>query len=441
MGDAIIVSGAPGVTALNGTFYLLDPAATGTSRLWGNTAQMRVYYENGWKLGNPTDGTVYFRQSIPQEIDPWDIPQDGFATDIDAYTAYTNSLSIVRTDDEETSTVVLGTTKSYVLTSDAAFMAGKEYFTRVGSGTDSNPYSYFLATVTVGMPIPSNTYFEEINVTTETTTTVNPRTNSVRTSITEKRVSVFPVQEVHERYSVPNLSAGKVYRFSFINDFRDLGYIPPQEGDFEDEETLEKDSDITKGVFRVVEQTTLYSLILGGIDVYQNLYLPLGLSKDVYEQDRATWTNDDVWYKLMNPMLPAQVLYVPISIIDGVPDGNIQEYKRYHLITDIGLYHDPDMLADLVTSINLLFQGRYGIPTAAKLASYDSVWIPEAYYNWFEARRKSSRRSFMETDGERYYKTLFADKYNELSAKVRQYESDNLALQETIDQMTSNTGN
>ena len=428
MGDALVISGAPAVTSLNGVYYLMDPAATGTSRVWGNVAQMRVYYDNGWSIGNSADGVVYFKQSPAEEVDPWDIPTGRFSTTIDAYQEFTDLIQINRQDDGETKTYELTTFKSYELTTDTVFLQGKTYYTRVGHGTDTNPYSYNQVEVEPGEAVPANTYFEEFDVTQEKEIYRDPRTNSVRTVSNQTRISSLPVTDVHERYAVPDLSAGKVYRFTFVRDFKELGYIPPQSDDY----TLaddQKDSDITRGVYKVDKVMTYYTLVIEGIDVYQNLYIPLGISRDIFEQDQATWKNDDIWYRLINPALPAQIRYVPTSIIEGIPDGNVTEYKRHHLITDIGLFDDPTMLAEMVTAINLLFQAKFGLDTASELTSYDSVWIPTTYYEWMEESRKMKQKEFMQTQSERYYQTLFSTEWNrllrendELTEKIRGYE-------------------
>ena len=381
MSDAITVSGAPVVLALNGTHFLLDAAASGTNRVWGNSAQMRIYYDNGWKMGNPADGKVYFYQVEPFPIDPWDIPVEGWDTDIEAYKTRVGDMALVRTEDEEKTDVVTYMTTTYSLTKDTLFLAGKDYYIRAGKGTEENPYVYVKTDVEPGAEVTPGIYYEGFVTDTVKTTTLNVRTGKVVESIVESKISQFPVQVIHDRYATPDLEMGKVYRFSFVNDFKALGYIKPQANDYTEDEGAENDSDITRGV---------------------------------YEKDAATWKDDDVWYRLMNPMLPAQVYYVPTSIIEGIPDGNVSEYKRMHLVVDIGIFNDPELLSDMVTSINMLMKAHFGIPTSAELAAYDSVWLPSSYYDWMEGQRKSNKYGFMSTQADQYYNTLFKTEYNKM---------------------------
>ena len=436
MGDALVIAGAPAATGLNGIYYVLDPVQTGVSRVWGNAGQMRVCYDNGWTLANSADGKVYFRQTPAEKIDPWEIPVGNYTTEIEAYSDFTDLIRITRQDDDEIKKTEIATQKTYVLTEDLVFLQGKEYFTRFGEGNAASPYTYLQVEVDVGTNIPANSYYEEINVTKEITTYRNPRTNSVRTEITEKKVMVLPTTSVHDRYAAPDLSAGKVYRFTFVRDFKELGYIPPQEGDYTLADS-QKDSDITRGIYKVDKVMSYYTVVMDGIDVFQNIYVPLGISEAIYRQDMATWKNDDIWYRLVNPMLPAQIYYVPTSIIAGVPDGNVKEYKRHHLITDIGIFDDPEMLAEMVTAINLVFQAKFGLDTASELTSYDSVWISTSFYEWLDTCRKNKREEFMRTQSQRYYNNLFTNEYNELMKERDRLKQQLAGYEETLNQMSS----
>ena len=207
MGDALVIAGAPAATGLNGIYYILDPAQTGVSRVWGNAGQMRVCYDNGWTLANSADGKVYFRQSPAEETDPWEIPAGNYTTEIEAYSDFTDLIRITRQDDDEIKKSEIATQKTYFLTEDKVFLQGKNYFTRFGEGSTANPYTYLLVEVEVGTNIPANSYYEEVNVTQEITTYRNPRTNSVRTEIVERKVMVLPTTSVHDRYAAQ--SGGK----------------------------------------------------------------------------------------------------------------------------------------------------------------------------------------------------------------------------------------
>ena len=309
----------------------------------------------------------------------------------------------------------------YEFTSDLFFDSNKTYYTN----PDQIPGLYIQAVYTESkIPTPNSTYYVIVGATTYQKTTIkNTYTKDEQVFENTHTVTSQDAIVQHNRYYVPDIEVGHIYRFAFVKDFRYLGYMDPTDDDWTDVANNEKDSDITRGVFRIENITTYYDVVLSGIDVYQNLYLPLGLSRDLYELDRKTWNNGDVWYKLVDPAYAPRVFYVPLSIIKGTPDANVNAYERYHLIIDIGIFKEPKFLTDLVNSINMLMKAKFGIPTTAQLASYDKLYIPDMYYNWLENQRVEAQENFMNEYGTQYYRTLFADKYNTLyqeNIKLRQ---------------------
>ena len=324
-------------------------------------------------------------------------------------------------------------------TTDAYFLSTKNYYTKQGS--DKIPAVFIESEIPTYIDngvTKCDFYCHVGDVTTVTTSEIDNLTGSVVTESTNTITNLKDIEiEVHKRYCAPNLEVGKVYRFAFVNDFRYLGYMPPTAQDFEiisgvygENQKKENDSDITRGIYRVENITTYYSLVLSGVDVYQNLYLPLNLSKELYEADRKKWMNDDIWYKLVDPTLPTRVFYVPVGIIDGIPDGSVTEYDRYHLIVDIGIFSDPAFLAELVTDVNMLLRGKFGIPSSTQLASYDKIYIPNDYYEWLEKARKQYSEKFLKQNESQYFQTFLNNEQNglyqnnlELIKKVEAYES------------------
>lgn len=474
---SILVSGTPRVTGLDGTFFPEDPEATGFDRVWRNKGTGRIYYDNGWKIGDALSTAVYFSEdpepvstSVVEWADnPWDVIASNWRAATENLADFRPVLTNIEDQDydvTETST----TSPYYSVTTDSVFNTVTTYYyydseidsyiripviagsNKVDTGvyynntdgtyaltpdpyfTSSNTYyikvndRYYLAPF-VNATIPSDTYYVEAGEKTVTTyTAVNKRTGETITSSETTFTKTEIVHDMRKRYYVPDLEVGQIYRFSFVKDFKGLGYMDPTTEDYQDADG-ENDSDITRGVFKVTNQMTYYKLLLSGVDVYQNLYLPLKISQTVYESDRKKWMNDDVWYELTDPSVPARVFYVPLGIINGIPDANVHEYNRYQLLVDIGIFQDPEFLAEIITDINLLMKAKFGIPTTAKLASYDKVYIPDEYYNWLEEARKGNIVKFMSENADQFYKALFEDKYNtmfktniELKKKNQEYE-------------------
>ena len=489
MSIALRISGTPRVTGLDGLFFMDDPSAIGYDRIWRNKGSGRVYYDNGWKIADVLTTTIYFAED-PEPVDgsiepvwaenPWEIIASNWRPSVEEYADFRPVITTAEDTAEET-TVTTTTEPYYELTTDEKFssvvtyyfydtaintyvrvptiVAGNKVDTDVYYNVTMDPYGsktyafttdpYFLAANTyyikvndryylvpfVNGDVPAQTYYVEAGIkTTTVTTTTNKRTGEVRTS----SESVFTRQEIipdmHKRYYVPDLEVGQIYRFSFVKDFKYMGYMDPSTEDYDDG-TGENDSDITRGVYKITNQMTYYKVLLSGVDVYQNLYLPLKIPRSVYEIDRKKWMNDDIWYELTDPAVPARVFYVPLGIINGIPDANVHEYDRYQLLIDIGIFKDPEFLSELITDLNLLMKAKFGIPTSAKLASYDKVYIPDEYYDWLEEERKENIDTFMSENADQFYKALFFDKFNKLYKENLELKQKNQSYEETIAQL------
>lgn len=488
---SILVSGTPRVTGLDGTFFPENPDATGVDRVWRNKGTGRIYHDGGWKIGDVLSTTVYYSED-PEPVssstvewadNPWDVIASNWRAateDLADFRPVLTNIADKDYDEEEYSSV----SPYYELTTDTKFNSVATYYfydsvenayiripviassnkVDVGvyydqSGVDaygnptyqltSDPYfttdnqyyvkvndKFYLAPF-LNSSIPSGKYYIEAGEKTEITyTATNKRTGEVVTSVetTFTRTEIIP--EMHKRYYVPNLEVGQIYRFSFVKDFKYMGYMDPTTEDYKDA-SGENDSDITRGVYKITDQMTYYKLLLSGVDVYQNLYLPLKISKTVYENDRKKWMNDDIWYELTDPSVPARVFYVPLGIINGIPDANVHEYNRYQLLVDIGIFQDPEFLAEIITDINLLMKAKFGIPTTAKLASYDKVYIPDEYYNMLEEARQGNIVKFMSENSDQLYKALFFDKFNTMYKEYIELKKKNQDYEQTIAQLAA----
>jgi len=484
---AISISGAPTQVDLNGLFFICDSSKRGNERVWRNRGTSRIYFDGVWKLGDVLSDTAYFTASV-EATNPWDVyaeqwtpptgnalwaeyrPQLTATDDPDIVTVPKRLISNIYTITTDSSFQYTKTyykkdadldkvyylvtqinkqnkidpftfyeyndkTDTYYLTTDTYFLSSKTYYTKFTKlavdPTDGieKEMPVYVEAVQIESQIPPNTYYnitgEEI---TNIVTTINNRTGEVSESRTTETKSYGDTLTFHERYALPNVEVGHVYQFSFVNDFKYLGYLPPTEEDYTTEDG-EKDSNLARGIFRVDNITTYFNLVLSGIDIYQNLYLPLGISRSIFELDKKAWMNNDVWYKLVDPVLEPRVYYVPLSIIDGIPNANVQEYHRHQLIIDLDIFKDPELLDALVNDVNMLVRAKFGIPSTVELASYDKIYIPDRYYKWLDERRSTNAKLFMEQHGDQYYETLFYDKWNylskennELRQKVNAYE-------------------
>ena len=488
----ISVAGTPAAVGLNGDYFPINPDAVRGDRVWRGPTTQRVHWDNdqGWVIADLyanveteefdfKNSTVYFYSgagveysNITAETNPWEITR--WYTNFKSLIDYADVVTVTHSDDSEVikkvetvndyryeltkdTTFVYATTyyttsgiashpyvpvaqyivgdsipanmffvqledESYAYTADETFQETKTYYTRAYIGSGDEAYTYVTAVV-AGSEIPADSYYEATGEIVRTITTItNNRTHTVNVSTEETLTITKSATRFHTRYNIPGLQSGKVYRFTFVDDFADLGFVPT---------TDPNDSDITKGVYRLESTLTYQDIVLSGIDIYQNIYVPLGLSKEVYELDKAQWSNPDVWYKLVNPMQKGIVYYVPLSIVKGIPDANVTEFTRYQLVTDIGIFNDPELLTELVECVNMLFRAHFGIPTAASLAAYDSIWLPNEYYDWLDEQRKQNISDFMAKNAVKYYNTLFYNEYNEL-AKVNAKQKATIGIYEEL---------
>lgn len=489
---SILISGTPRITGLDGTFFPEDPEATGFDRVWRNKGTGRIYHDGGWKIGDVLSTTVYYSEdpepttstNVTWASNPWDVIASNWRpatenladnrpvlTDIQDtdYEEYEDSESKPWYDvtiDKKFNTVatyyyhdtsnntyvripvIASANKvdtgvyynadggvdpygnpTYALTTDPYFTTDHVYYVKVND-------KFYLAPF-LNTDVPANTYYVEAGIeTTYTYSAKNKRTGEVISSTETTFTKTEVIPELHKRYYVPDLEVGQIYRFSFVKDFKYMGYMDPTTEDYKDE-AGENDADITRGVYKITDQMTYYKLLLSGVDVYQNLYLPLKISKTVYENDRKKWMNDDIWYELTDPSVPARVFYVPLGIINGIPDANVHEYNRYQLLVDIGIFQDPEFLAEIVTDINLLMKAKFGIPTTAKLASYDKVYIPDEYYEMLDDARKENIKKFMTENSDQLYKALFFDKFNTIYKENIELKKKNQDYEQTIAQLAA----
>lgn len=564
MSIALRISGTPRITGLDGLFFLDNPDATGFDRVWRSKGTGRVYYDEGWKIGDIMTSMIYFAED-PEPVsagesvwcdNPWEVMIDNWRPAKEEYADFrpvivtTSDSGKTETNTEisepyyvatneyysntganditkfDTVTVyyyrdtrVLGSsilerfihvpvlipgnkidtavyynydsvTDTYSYTTDQYFLSEHEYYIKDDGATPvpqtqmmlflseldsqianatstdartqleltkssfetavskkdwrtvanlmgySNDKLYYRAPF-ANDSIPSNTYFVEAGTKLVTIHTVVDNRTGESVSNTSVLISRSKVDiDLRTRYFVPDLEIGHIYRFAFVKDFKYLGYLDPSSEDYDDG-SGENDSDITRGVFKVTNQMSYYNLLLSGVDVYQNLYLPLKIPRTVYETDRKSWMNDDIWYELTDPSVAARVFYVPLGIISGTPDANVHEYNRHQLIIDIGIFKDPEFLAELITSLNLLMRAKFGMPTTAKLASYDKVYIPDEYYDWLERERKENIENFMTENSDQFYKTLFYDKFNKLYKENLELKQKNQSYEKTIAQLAA----
>ena len=165
---------------------------------------------------------------------------------------------------------------------------------------------------------------KEGTVTTVTTTT-NIITGEVYREQNVVRTKDVYVETPHDRYVDKNPSIGKVYQFSFVSDFESLGYVKEQLG--------QPDS---VGMYRLDKVLPYLDMIASGIDLYANLYQPLGIDESVYKNDIPRIATSTI-YKLIDPIDTSKVIYMPQPFIEDM-NPSVRRYEKSMLVIDVGLY-------------------------------------------------------------------------------------------------------
>ena len=154
-------------------------------------------------------------------------------------------------------------------------------------------------------------------------------------------------------------------------------------------------------------------LVKSGIDIYANLYKPLNIAKEIFEEDEKSFA-DVMFYRLTNVYDESQVLYMPATFINGTPSSSVDAYGKYLVTVDLGIHQDIDMLKDLLDDISLLLEAKYGIkrevyakdenipvdmtnpdtyeqgPEIIKFVKYDTVYMEVDDYDTIEKGRKAT---------------------------------------------------
>ena len=340
----INIAGA-GVEAVNTSLMITDPTTEGNQRVWCDVdKKVTVKHDatRGWIITSYDQSKIYYTESNPSAntyTDPWSV------------------------------TYVVGTD-------------GLSPNPSMTSFNDPNIH------ITIGEPVTETDPETGDKITKTTTTVYNAVTNDRFVSVQTERERYNYITTPVERYDTVNLTLGKVYRFTFVKDFEDLGYIS---------DTKDENYSVMRGIYRVDKILSYKDVISNGIDVYNNLYIPSGVPKSVYTKDEPTFQNT-MFYKLVDPRNEDTVLYMPLSFISGTPDGSIAKYDKLLMSINLGVFSSTEMIADMIDIIKELLKARWGIyadgdqfPEDMELVQfqrYDSLWLTTEDYDLIDRARQ-----------------------------------------------------
>lgn len=373
----IRITGA-GTAVVNQNLTVIDPSASGNFREWSGTAdqldqRVVVYYLSGrgWVIASYDRLKVYYSEYQPttEVTDPW---------------------NVTYTIDAEKGDI------------------GADPVPTLASFDDPN------IQITVGEPVTSTDPTTGDQITAQTVMYYNAFTN-YRFSETNRTVTKTNYNTLTtQRYDMVNLVLGKIYRFTFVKDFEKLGYSRDPDSEYHD---------VYCGVYRVDKILSYKDVLSYGIDVYNNLYAPIGVPKDVYNKDEPSFQNT-MFYKLVDPRNEDIVIYMPLSFVDGVPDGSIARYDKLILGINLGVFSDLEMVTDMIMILTELLEVRYGIKAdgkqfpadkeLVKINRYDDIYLTTEEY---ESINQARQEVIDDTPGELLINKLFKTEMDQLIAE------------------------
>lgn len=369
-----------GVTSCNGDYALINDLKTGTDRIWMLDERYRVYYRDGWRLANADITTVYYKLMMTVEV---------------------NGEVIVGSSG-------IGVENPWD-TENAVWVATQESH---GALPVINPVEVDNTIVETYTEMEGEQEVEVRKIT-------NLVTGYVRYERTVHKVEYDHQISVHDRYTAPMLTLGRVYQFQFVSDFAILGYQPDVE-----------DSDPLAGIYRVDRMISYFDLTVTGIDLYKSLYEPLGLSYELYDKDFDK-LGDMMVYKLTDVRDESSNVYMPLMFIEGTPNSSINQYDKVMLSIDIGAQFDKDLLKSVRDTLSSVLKAKWGITSSTNLGVYDKVWMPEDHYASLVEDRDELKKEIYRTQGNVLADTLFYVEENLLFKKYRSI-LEKLALYEEI---------
>lgn len=358
-----ITFGGAGSDIVNGNYYLYeDLVATGYKRQWLNTNSTILLHYNGtnWVLTDVDKTTTYYvcmAGTSNPIVDPWD-DTGVWISDPDKY-AGASPAPIISIFD--------------------------------------NPNII----VEVADPIEEIDETTNTKVITTVTTYTDTLTGNVRRESEIVREKIAYTTKETERYFNFNLAVGHVYRFSFIGEFKSLGYVPSSQSvdtpEAPSEIVTTEEENENHGIYKLTRIMSYYDLISSGIDLYANLYQPLGLPKELFLHDQDN-INQGCIYELVDPTDSKKLLYMPIFFIDGTPDASVEEYNRLMMVLDLGIYADPSIVAELEELVTHILLCRFGLDNTqnvnpSKLVRGDSVWMTTTDYDKLNDVREFNKQS------------------------------------------------
>lgn len=158
-------------------------------------------------------------------------------------------------------------------------------------------------------------------------------------------------------------------------------------------------------ICEVIKMATIDSLILDGLDVYQDIYLSNGISEDQYKKDMENKTFI-VFFKNDK----GETFYLPSTSIVKTPSENTRDYTQYTLAIVLEKTPINQDFKSIFTQLKSLVKDELGLES--KVALYQTGVIEpvdEATHLIKEKERQSKINTYLNKDREMKEKDLLIE--------------------------------
>jgi hypothetical protein len=186
------------------------------------------------------------------------------------------------------------------------------------------------------------------------------------------------------------------------------------------------------GIYFVERALVHADIINEEIDLYVDLYEKVGLAEAELHAQLDNYMNG-VYYKLVSPE-DGSFIWMPESLMVGYPDANVAMYKKVMLLTDLGVFDDPDVLLAIKDIVNNTIKAKVGtllvndeqVEPTTIVSVYGTVWLTHEQY----ANIATDRNNIAKRDPN--YVVDYHERYIQQLAEVARLNTQITALEEIV---------
>lgn len=190
------------------------------------------------------------------------------------------------------------------------------------------------------------------------------------------------------------------------------------------------------GIFRLVKLMTYDEYLEDGGNLLIDFFAPNGKSEEDMEKELPNIRNS----KIMKLNLPGILgteqeissIFAPIIYLKETPDHNVSEYKKFGIVSFIGITDDVNDLDYVRDNIIEQFEASLGIKPDPKFMHVGTVWLTDIQYQEELKKRDETIKRTINyfSENKRLQKQL-----SQSNTKCNRYEELAVSLQKQVDEL------